>query len=180
MTRDQLGKQKHISTDMSNEETPPQGEGSPSRPASHPYSCLACRQRKRKCQKVYPCANCIHWGTECVFGPRRPSDREKAWRRLRHLEELIRERGEAAPHQLLAENGDHAATIHGPAMAPVDPEGFGDSAMKLPIAQPVLDGLGQLTVGFGMSKYTTSNFWAGLDSEVNSCLCGFTCARSLT
>lgn len=159
---------------MSNEETAPQGESSPSSPASHPYSCFACRQRKRKCQKVYPCANCIHWGTECIFRPRRPSDREKAWRRLRHLEELIRERGEAAtPPQLLAENGDHAATIHRPAMAPVDEEGFGNSPIASPIAQPVLDGLGQLTVGFGMSKYTTRNFWAGLDNEVKPCLSGF-------
>ncbi|KAF9890760.1 hypothetical protein FE257_005629 [Aspergillus nanangensis] len=32
-----------------------------------PKSCLACRQRKVKCDRVTPCANCARWAIECIF-----------------------------------------------------------------------------------------------------------------
>ncbi|KAL4941771.1 hypothetical protein BDV06DRAFT_175982 [Aspergillus oleicola] len=32
-----------------------------------PKSCLACRKRKVRCDRQYPCANCSRWSIECIF-----------------------------------------------------------------------------------------------------------------
>ncbi|KAL4956806.1 hypothetical protein BDW69DRAFT_68133 [Aspergillus filifer] len=32
-----------------------------------PKSCLACRKRKVKCDRQYPCDNCSRWSIECIF-----------------------------------------------------------------------------------------------------------------
>lgn len=45
-----------------------------SRPRQDPVSCETCRKKKLKCDRDYPCANCVARGTTCVFaGKRGPS-----------------------------------------------------------------------------------------------------------
>ena len=46
-------------------------------PTLHPYSCLSCRRKKKKCSRIYPCNNCTRLGSECVFAQRRVSTRQK-------------------------------------------------------------------------------------------------------
>lgn len=58
-------------------------------------SCMSCSQRKVKCNRVFPCANCVCAGTECVPGaqlarPRRPRFPERELlARIRHYESLL-------------------------------------------------------------------------------------------
>lgn len=37
-----------------------------------PYSCLACKQRKVRCDRQFPCAECIRMGVDCVAVSRKP------------------------------------------------------------------------------------------------------------
>ncbi|KAI9742983.1 MAG: hypothetical protein M1818_003278 [Claussenomyces sp. TS43310] len=41
--------------------------GTSSRVTVKPLSCVSCRQRKIKCNKVHPCAPCLKSGMQCVF-----------------------------------------------------------------------------------------------------------------
>ena len=71
--------------------------------ASHPgksqrvLSCVHCQHRKIKCDKTFPCANCIKYQAKCVpptLAPRRRKRRfpEKALlERLSKYEELLRQ-----------------------------------------------------------------------------------------
>jgi hypothetical protein len=65
-------------------------------------SCVLCRQRKIKCDKQQPCANCVRAQKECIHStlapPRRRKGRvklteEQLLRRLRHYETLLRSYG---------------------------------------------------------------------------------------
>lgn len=70
-----------------------------SRGTRNALSCTHCRQRKVKCDKVYPCQHCQRSNLTCVFPerakhPRRKRDGNKAsndelLNRLRRMEELI-------------------------------------------------------------------------------------------
>ena len=65
----------------------------------HALSCTHCRQRKVKCDKVYPCSHCQRSNLTCVFPerarhPKKKRDGPKAsndelLNRLRRMEELI-------------------------------------------------------------------------------------------
>lgn len=41
------------------------------------FSCATCKQRKVKCNRSYPCSNCLKAGTTCKFVPPAPSQRRK-------------------------------------------------------------------------------------------------------
>lgn len=65
----------------------------------HPLSCIHCRQRKIKCDKVHPCSPCSRSGFTCAFPervrhPKRKTSNSKAandelLQRLARMEELI-------------------------------------------------------------------------------------------
>jgi hypothetical protein len=72
----------------------------------HQISCILCRQRKVKCDKLQRCSNCVKTGVECVYQaparPRRrigngksPEDvsREELILRVRRYEALFRKHG---------------------------------------------------------------------------------------
>lgn len=71
----------------------------PPRGTRNALSCTHCRQRKVKCDKVFPCQHCQRSNLACVFPerakhPRRKRDGHKAsndelLNRLRRMEELI-------------------------------------------------------------------------------------------
>ena len=61
-------------------------------------ACVLCQQRKVKCERKFPCSNCIKSGAKCVpastLGPRQRRRRfpeRELLDRLRHYEDLLRE-----------------------------------------------------------------------------------------
>ncbi|KAF7593759.1 hypothetical protein BBP40_010935 [Aspergillus hancockii] len=70
-----------------------------SRPTAEPQrtlACVLCQQRKVKCDRKFPCANCVKAGTHCVpaLVPRQRRRRfpeRELLERLRHYEGLLRE-----------------------------------------------------------------------------------------
>lgn len=88
--------------------------GPPTRPlvdaqgrALNPRSCVTCRKRKVKCDRLYPCTNCNKAHIECVFPapgraprkPRKPGEgRDKELlERLRRLEGVVKGMGVDVP-----------------------------------------------------------------------------------
>lgn len=60
-------------------------------------ACVLCQQRKVKCDRTFPCANCTRVGVQCVpantLGPRQRRRRfpeRELLERLRHYEDLLR------------------------------------------------------------------------------------------
>ena len=60
-------------------------------------ACVLCHQRKVKCDRKFPCANCIKSGTQCVPATsaqrrrRRRFPERELLERLRRYEELLRQ-----------------------------------------------------------------------------------------
>jgi hypothetical protein len=65
-----------------------------------PFACLLCRQRKVKCDRNEPCANCVKAKTACSFVPPAPSRRrikkppkEGLHARLSRYERILKSHG---------------------------------------------------------------------------------------
>ncbi|KAI0122095.1 hypothetical protein F4814DRAFT_407542 [Daldinia grandis] len=60
-------------------------------------SCVLCQQRKVKCDKIFPCANCVRLRAQCVPATHAPPRRRRRFpkrellERLHHYENLLRE-----------------------------------------------------------------------------------------
>ena len=60
-------------------------------------ACLLCQQRKVKCDRRFPCANCVKAGSQCVPAKVAPCPRRRRFperellERLRHYERLLRQ-----------------------------------------------------------------------------------------
>ncbi|KAJ3532954.1 hypothetical protein NM208_g8202 [Fusarium decemcellulare] len=132
----------------------------------NPYSCLPCRERKRKCDRVAPCANCRKVGAECRFVPRRPSTRQPAsvalLERLRHLETIIsRMQNHLGPEVLRDIASDAANLKQLPKKTTQTPQ--------LESAKDVDElgtDFGRLAMGDGRSRYVIGSCWASLSDEV--------------
>ncbi|RAK80778.1 Zn(II)2Cys6 transcription factor [Aspergillus fijiensis CBS 313.89] len=72
-------------------------ESPPTAPGSKPHrvlSCVLCQQRKIRCDRKSPCANCLRAGAECVLATRQRRRRfaeRDLLERLRHYEDLLRD-----------------------------------------------------------------------------------------
>jgi hypothetical protein len=59
-------------------------------------ACVLCQQRKVRCDRKFPCANCTKAGVQCVSAALAPRQRRRRFPerelldRLRHYEELLR------------------------------------------------------------------------------------------
>jgi hypothetical protein len=59
-------------------------------------ACILCQQRKVKCDRKFPCANCTKAGSQCVPAALAPRQRRRRFperdllARLRHYEDLLR------------------------------------------------------------------------------------------
>jgi hypothetical protein len=140
----------------------------------HPYSCLICRKKKKKCDRIHPCLNCHRVGAECVFAPRRPSSRRGiplgAMERLHHLEDAIGSlRAELSfeSSRVVAEGegiAERSAQEKGTDSTQIESTHHGRSCMD------EVTGLetefGRLAVGDGRSRYIVGSFWASLNEEV--------------
>ncbi|KAH8811142.1 fungal-specific transcription factor domain-containing protein [Xylogone sp. PMI_703] len=144
------------------------------KPVLNPYSCLSCRKKRKRCDRVHPCISCRKGNIECVFVPRRPSTRQKtslsAIQRLSHLEDAIAHlrkdldvkssqpltKGDKAVEGLTAEYTKDATP---PGQTSHD-WSHQDEETELGIE------FGRLAVGDGRSRYITSTFWANIREEV--------------
>lgn len=59
----------------------------PSQPQVQFYSCLQCKHRKVKCDRIDPCSNCQKAGAECVYRTPPPPNRKKR----KHQQEVIQQ-----------------------------------------------------------------------------------------
>lgn len=64
------------------------------------HSCVLCQQRKVRCDKNKPCANCVKAGVECKIVPPQPPRRRKKKPHERELIERLRKY-----ETLLSQNG---------------------------------------------------------------------------
>lgn len=143
-------------------------------------SCVTCRRRKVRCDKIHPsCTNCTKAGIECVFpGPgrakrktRKPQDAELL-ARLKKLEGVIQNLG--------AQVDEEKDATKGPAVMPSirgqleaqhrqDLTGNGTSDFTNGGASPIDGQLGRLVINEGRSRYVSNAFWASMGDEVCYC-----------
>lgn len=140
----------------------------------NPYSCLPCRKKKKKCDRIYPCQNCQRAGAECAFASRRPSSRKVvplgAMERLRRLEDAI--------GTLRSELKLESSPAVPQGTVPIETSSYGkfnDSALSRRWScademSHLETEVGRLAVGEGRSRYVVSSYWASLDEEVSNCI----------
>jgi hypothetical protein len=88
-------------TDIPTPEHSPQDVQSPAAPPQHAnkpqrtLACLLCQQRKVRCDRQFPCANCTKAGVHCVSAALAPRQRRRRFAerelldRIRHYENLL-------------------------------------------------------------------------------------------
>lgn len=180
-----------------NSHTPPSSNSHPPAPVVdghgrilNPRSCVTCRKRKVKCDKLHPCSNCARAHIDCIFPTpgRAPRKVRKTGdgrdtellARLRRLEGVVKGLGVD-----VGEDGSQISQTNG------DKEGNADSmntSLESSAADPSRTGktrdmpqwsgnmksgkfenkFGRLVVNEGRSRYVNNSFWANLSNEVCS------------
>ncbi|KAI0203723.1 fungal-specific transcription factor domain-containing protein [Astrocystis sublimbata] len=132
---------------------------------THLRSCVLCRQRKVKCDRRQPCANCVRAGANCVHPPgagraakrsRQAGVDGKVMDRLSQLEMTIRHLQQQAKDRGVEFNlpsGSHAQ----------DRTAQVDDADQGPEAAPEL---GRLIVEESQSRYVSNIMWADLTESI--------------
>ncbi|KAI1824002.1 hypothetical protein F4861DRAFT_508042 [Xylaria intraflava] len=142
---------------------------------AHLRSCVLCRQRKVKCDRLQPCSNCLKVGADCVHPPgagraaKRPRQvvDGKILNRLAQLETTIKRLQQQSKGR---EADSHPAPGSTPQHAPPtrpqtrDSRGFlvsntGQGATELP-------GVGRLVVEESQSLYVSNIIWADLTESI--------------
>lgn len=160
--------------------------GSAAGPASKPRSCVVCRSRKVRCDKLSPCSNCRRAGIACVLpstdrpprwarrlqrdnnvageAPSNPPAPAQVIERLRNLENLVKD----LSGQL--EQANAAASANASAAASNSPESSTDNQKE---ASPgtrtgtVQKQFGRLVIkDANKSRYISSGFWSRVNDEV--------------
>lgn len=148
----------------------------------NPRSCITCRRRKVKCNKQYPCSNCLKAHIDCIFPapgraprrPRKPPDGELL-ARLRRLEGVVQSLGvqvdddaRVSGTSLGDSNAiDQAGLEYGsPNLGQTGPSGTNDQRRD-----SLTNGFGRLVVSEGRSRYINNRYWASLSNEV-TCIIG--------
>ncbi|KAL9945810.1 hypothetical protein D7B24_009319 [Verticillium nonalfalfae] len=157
-----------------------------SAPASKLRSCVVCRSRKVRCDKLSPCSNCRRAGIPCTVAssdrpprwarrldklaarPSAPQESEPAagavMDRLRTLEKMVKDLGAELEQANAAKSGDrHAPSPDGDGL---DSQRHGLSAAPAAGVQP---GMGRM-VGQekGRSQYVGSSFWTRVSDELDA------------
>ncbi|GME54187.1 putative transcriptional regulatory protein [Neofusicoccum parvum] len=140
---------------------------------AHALSCVTCRQRKIRCDKVHPCSACRRSGVECVFPAQRAQRRkqgrrnEELLRRLDHLEGLVDRLGGEVAVAAHAATGEPLAQ---PEDAPSDD--FMAGVLLPHVLQPRVDqGTPREDGTYPVMKedggrYLGEDFWTSLSTEV--------------
>ena len=147
------------------------GESSNGGSNLNPYSCLLCRKKKKKCDRIHPCWNCRKAGAEWVFAPRKPSSRQKAqvsaMERLRQLEDVIgRLRADIEPSRLPVDDDLDKIPVHKDNHVSGETERTDDVQSCTADTTELESEFGRLAIGDGRSRYVVGSFWANLYEEV--------------
>lgn len=125
------------------------------------HSCLACYQRKVRCDGKRPCSTCAKNGTECRPATRQAkalrsreapnaTDHDRLLTHLRRCEELLVAHGiDVETHQRTS--GD-------------------DVSMRESLSPGVEDDDGHMIVQHGHTRFVENALWKGLGNEVNTLL----------
>lgn len=136
-----------------------------------PLSCVSCRQRKVKCDRVYPCATCQKAGLECVFPSRVrvPRGRKTGLKardselltRIARLESLVSkvDREYAAKHSITQDDEVGTSAMTGPSMGLEgrDSPSHIDASTFATFVQRQENG----------SRYLGADFWTNLGEEMD-------------
>jgi hypothetical protein len=122
-----------MSSEMLTPECSPQEVPSPSRQqhatkAQRVLACALCQQRKVRCDRKFPCANCTKAGAQCISAALTPRQRRRRFPerelldRLRHYEHLLRQNKipfePLHPAEAIASSSESARTCRDEARAP--------------------------------------------------------------
>jgi len=162
----------------------------------NPRSCVTCRKRKVKCDKLHPCSNCARANIECIFpnpgrAPRKikkPTDGRdtELLARLKRLEGVVKGLGLDATQEDIesalagttrrtSETDKGPGQIQSPGSDPIErPSTNSDELSTRAKAQWIEDDragrfenrFGRLVINEGKSRYVNSSFWANLSNEV--------------
>ncbi|KMU74178.1 hypothetical protein CISG_10275 [Coccidioides immitis RMSCC 3703] len=95
------------------------GNVTPSEPRQNPRSCVTCRRRKIRCNKLQPCSNCTKAKVECVFPKpgRAPRKSKKATEadllaRLKTLESIVRNIGKSTAEEASSTEAKKDANVN--------------------------------------------------------------------
>ncbi|KAM3425652.1 hypothetical protein BST61_g7597 [Cercospora zeina] len=159
--------------------------------ALNPRSCVTCRKRKVKCNKVWPCCHCSRAHIECVFpapgrAPRKPrklgegKDKELL-ERLRQLESVVKGLGAEVPGSEAKSKDDEKHkdrrgggaeySVEGCTTSTATKDAEEDFRNKTKWVEEQQKGrfetrFGRLVVNEGKSRYINNSFWANLSNEV--------------
>lgn len=139
-------------------------------------SCVTCRRRKVRCDKIHPsCTNCTKAGIECVFpGPgrakrksRKPQDAELL-ARLKKLEGVIQSLGAQVEEEKGTRGPSVMASIQGELEAHREQSSCqnGHTDPKRRSSMIIDKELGRLVINEGRSRYVSNTFWASMGDEV--------------
>ena len=154
----------------------------------NPRSCVTCRRRKVRCDKIHPCTNCTRAHIDCIYPTpgraprkaRKPTDGNdvELLSRLRRLEGIVQGLGvevEADEEPTQKVNGAEAAK-HGEKRSSTSNYGASvNDALDLKDRAKWIDEsksgklenrFGRLVINEGRSRYVNSSFWASLSNEV--------------
>lgn len=167
--------------------------GVPSEPSIQPYSCLQCKHRKVKCDRIDPCIHCRKAGAECIYRAPPPPKRRKRG------QPDVSETGSAAdtePHEAVVSPRDYVVeredlldkvrryetmlkdlgalkratvgTLKESASSNSVPEQpprlAGGSAARTPDST-TMDGEGKLITKYGKSRYLENVLWTSVRDE---------------
>jgi hypothetical protein len=140
-------------------------------PHLNPRSCVTCRKRKVRCNKVEPaCENCSKAGIDCIYPapgraprkPRKPPDAELL-KRLRRLEGVVQGLGaqvddnsynsQSPPASQISRNNSTAQDS-----CPLEKRAGVEAPGELP--------LGKLVISEGKSRYVNNSYWASIGNEI--------------
>ncbi|OJD12422.1 hypothetical protein AJ78_06986 [Emergomyces pasteurianus Ep9510] len=146
---------------------PPPGDASSAHSIKlNPRSCITCRRRKVRCNKIQPCSNCSKANIQCVFpgpgrAPRKPQIRpdSELLARLRRLEGLVKSLGAEVNEDGRLDTEPNLSSLPGETKASKQPAHQVDTdPLKHPdpnnVAQhEVEQEFGRLVIGDGKSRY---------------------------
>ncbi|EEP76966.1 predicted protein [Uncinocarpus reesii 1704] len=135
-------------------------------PRSNPRSCVTCRRRKIRCNKVQPCSNCVKARVECVFpkpgrAPRKSKKGTEAelLARLKTLEAAVKSIGK--PEAVEGNFADEAKPSSG-----LNANGCAERSSNNAELDSVNDEMGRLVVSDDQSRYISNRFWTRFGDEI--------------
>ncbi|QVM09273.1 hypothetical protein D8B26_003937 [Coccidioides posadasii str. Silveira] len=145
------------------------GNLTPSEPRQNPRSCVTCRRRKIRCNKLQPCSNCTKAKVECVFPKpgRAPRKSKKATEadllaRLKTLESIVRNIGKSTAEEASSTEAKKDANVNSELGVDI----FTSRSPKDIELDSVDEEMGRLVINDDKSRYVSHRFWTRFGDEI--------------